>query len=173
MAVVWIERRGARRAACRGHERHTVFLQATPIDVAPILKLSLFDKLDCAVLTSATLAVGGGFDYMRQRLGLGYLYADEPPPTAEATPSARVGLPPELLAELLEQTERLVHTQFEAGKRAQWESFKAWVAKRRGDFDARQQRAGGGGGDRLRPLHRRRSHAEIACVRLLRHPAAP
>jgi len=66
--VFWIERRGTRGTA--GRERHTVFLQATPIDVAPILKMSLFDKLDCAVLTSATLAVGGGFDYMRQRLGL-------------------------------------------------------------------------------------------------------
>ena len=68
--VFWIERRGTRGTAGRGHDRHTVFVQATPIDVAPILKLSLFDKLDCAVLTSATLAVGGGFDYMRQRLGL-------------------------------------------------------------------------------------------------------
>ena len=66
--VFWIERRGTPGAG--GRERHTVFLQATPIDVAPILKLALFDKLDCAVLTSATLAVGGGFDYMRQRLGL-------------------------------------------------------------------------------------------------------
>ncbi len=61
---------GAAGAERAGVDRHTVFLQATPIDVAPILKLSLFDKLDCAVLTSATLAVGGGFDYMRQRLGL-------------------------------------------------------------------------------------------------------
>jgi ATP-dependent DNA helicase DinG len=66
--VFWIERRGARGAG--GREKHNVFLQATPIDVAPILKMALFDKLDCAVLTSATLAVGGGFDYMRQRLGL-------------------------------------------------------------------------------------------------------
>ncbi len=68
--VFWIERRGTRATGGRGHDRHTVFLQATPIDVAPILKMALFDKLDCAVLTSATLAVGGGFDYMRQRLGL-------------------------------------------------------------------------------------------------------
>ncbi len=66
--VFWIERRAARGAG--GRERHNVFLQATPIDVAPILKMTLFDKLECAVLTSATLAVGGGFDYMRQRLGL-------------------------------------------------------------------------------------------------------
>ena len=68
--VFWIERRGTRGGRGRDHDRHTVFLQATPVDVAPILKMSLFDKLDCAVLTSATLAVGGGFDYMRQRLGL-------------------------------------------------------------------------------------------------------
>jgi ATP-dependent DNA helicase DinG len=68
--VFWIERRGFRGAGAR--ERSNVFLQATPIDVAPILKTCLFDKLECAVLTSATLAVGGGFEYMRRRLGLDY-----------------------------------------------------------------------------------------------------
>jgi ATP-dependent DNA helicase DinG len=62
--VFWIERRQA------GRDRSHVFLQATPIDVAPILKTCLFDKLECAVLTSATLAVGGGFEYVRRRLGL-------------------------------------------------------------------------------------------------------
>ena len=62
--VFWIERRRG------GRDKLNVFLQATPIDVAPILKTCLFDKLECAVLTSATLAVGGGFEYMRQRLGL-------------------------------------------------------------------------------------------------------
>jgi ATP-dependent DNA helicase DinG len=68
--VFWIERRGTRGSG--GQERHTVFLQATPIDVASILETVLFDKLDCVVLASATLAVGGGFDYIRQRLGLKY-----------------------------------------------------------------------------------------------------
>jgi len=62
--VFWIERRRG------GRDRQNVFLQATPIDVAPILKSCLFDQLECAVLTSATLAVGGGFDYIRKRLGL-------------------------------------------------------------------------------------------------------
>jgi len=66
--VFWIERRGFRGAG--GRERANVLLQATPIDVAPILKTCLFDKLECAVLTSATLAVGGSFEYMRSRLGL-------------------------------------------------------------------------------------------------------
>jgi ATP-dependent DNA helicase DinG len=66
--VFWIDRSSVRGAA--GRARDNVFLQATPIDVAPILKMALFDKLDCAVLTSATLSVEGGFDYMRRRLGL-------------------------------------------------------------------------------------------------------
>jgi ATP-dependent DNA helicase DinG len=62
--VFWIERRRG------GRDKFSVFLQATPIDVAPILKTCLFDALECAVLTSATLAVEGSFEYMRRRLGL-------------------------------------------------------------------------------------------------------
>jgi ATP-dependent DNA helicase DinG len=57
--VYWYERRG------RG-----VFLAATPIDVSEILREKLFDQFDTVVLTSATLAVGGRFDYMKQRLGV-------------------------------------------------------------------------------------------------------
>jgi ATP-dependent DNA helicase DinG len=73
--VFWIERRGGRGKANstgRGTEkagRQNVFLQATPIDVGPILRECLWSKLECAVLTSATLAVGGGFEYIRKRLG--------------------------------------------------------------------------------------------------------
>jgi ATP-dependent DNA helicase DinG len=66
--VFWIERRGERRGSRSG--QHNVFLQATPIAVADILRQTLFDHLETAVLTSATLAVGGGFDYIRGRLGL-------------------------------------------------------------------------------------------------------
>ena len=87
--VFWIERRG-RSISPQRHPsaslragsdtekgkgtphggRQNVFLQATPIDVGPILRECLWSKLECAVLTSATLAVGGGFEYIRQRLGL-------------------------------------------------------------------------------------------------------
>jgi ATP-dependent DNA helicase DinG len=64
--VFWIERRTR-----SGFGRQpSVFLQATPIDVAPILKNTVFEKLETAVLTSATLAVGGGFEYVRRRLGV-------------------------------------------------------------------------------------------------------
>ena len=67
--VFWIDRR---RGGAQGRHTANIYLQATPIDVGPILKTALFDELECAVLTSATLAVGGGFEYMRGRLGLEY-----------------------------------------------------------------------------------------------------
>jgi ATP-dependent DNA helicase DinG len=57
--VYWIERRG------RG-----CFLQATPIDVSSILAERLFSNVDAIILTSATLAVSGSFDYSQRRLGL-------------------------------------------------------------------------------------------------------
>ena len=47
-----------------------VFLRASPIDVASIVQEVLFDRLQGAVLTSATLTVDGSFDYLRGRLGL-------------------------------------------------------------------------------------------------------
>ncbi len=57
--VYWIERRG------RG-----TFLQATPIDVSQLLDAKLFDRVDTAIMTSATLAVAGGFDFIKERLGV-------------------------------------------------------------------------------------------------------
>ena len=57
--VYWYERRG------RG-----VFLAATPIDVSEILREQLFDRFDTVVLTSATVAIAGRFDYVKQRLGV-------------------------------------------------------------------------------------------------------
>jgi len=47
-----------------------VFLRATPIDVSSIVREHLLDRRRATVLTSATLAVGGQFDYIRQRLGI-------------------------------------------------------------------------------------------------------
>ena len=44
--------------------------RATPIDVSSRLREMLFDKARAAVLTSATLAVDGGFTYLKARLGL-------------------------------------------------------------------------------------------------------
>ncbi len=57
--VYFIERRG------RG-----TYLQATPIDVSALLRQRLFSTVSTAILTSATLAVGETFDFLRSRLGL-------------------------------------------------------------------------------------------------------
>jgi ATP-dependent DNA helicase DinG len=90
--VFWIERRSSRGAGAR----HNVFLQATPIDVAPILKSCLFDHLECAVLTSATLAVGGGFEYIRRRLGLEHARELVLPSHFDYASQAMLYVPPDL-----------------------------------------------------------------------------
>jgi ATP-dependent DNA helicase DinG len=57
--VYWYDRRG------KG-----LHLAATPIDVSQILREKLFEQFDTVVLTSATLAVEGRFDFLKQRLGV-------------------------------------------------------------------------------------------------------
>src|SRR5919206_1002699 len=57
--VYWLERRG------RG-----AFLRASPIDVSGLLQDKLFDRVETVVLTSATLASAGSFNFIRERLGL-------------------------------------------------------------------------------------------------------
>ena len=102
--VFWIERRGGRwgsRAGANAPEgssrgRQNVFLQATPIHVGPILREYLWSKLDCAVLTSATLAVGGGFEYIRQRLGLEHARESVLPSHFDYQSQALLYVPPEL-----------------------------------------------------------------------------
>ena len=73
--VRWIERRGGSHVA----------LAAVPLELAPLLRELLFDRAETVVLTSATLATGGSFEFLAGRLGI-----DRPPPCAgarEALPS--------------------------------------------------------------------------------------
>ena len=51
-----------------------VFLRASPINVADIVREMLLDRMKATVLTSATLAVDGRFDYVRGRLGIRRAY---------------------------------------------------------------------------------------------------
>jgi ATP-dependent DNA helicase DinG len=53
-----------------GRGRGNVVLSAAPIEVGNLLQESLFDRLHACVLTSATLSVGGSFDFFKKRLGL-------------------------------------------------------------------------------------------------------
>ena len=47
-----------------------VFLRAAPIDVSDIVRELLLDEKRATVLTSATLTVDGGFEYVKGRLGI-------------------------------------------------------------------------------------------------------
>ena len=57
--VYFLERRG------RG-----LFLRASPVDVSAIIQELLLERMQATILTSATLAVDGSFDYQRTRLGI-------------------------------------------------------------------------------------------------------
>jgi ATP-dependent DNA helicase DinG len=103
--VFWIERRGGRTGSrggsnksgeISGRGRQNVFLQATPIDVGPILRECLWSKLECAVLTSATLAVGGGFEYIRKRLGMEHARESVLPSHYDYESQALLYVPPDL-----------------------------------------------------------------------------
>lgn len=59
--VRWIETRGRDRA---------VAVSSVPLDLAPILRDDLFARVQTAIVTSATLAAEGRFDFMTGRLGL-------------------------------------------------------------------------------------------------------
>jgi len=60
--VRWLERSGF-----RGQQ---VALAAVPLDLAPLLRELLFDRLATVTLTSATLAAGGDFGFLESRIGL-------------------------------------------------------------------------------------------------------
>lgn len=57
--VYFLERRG------RG-----LVLRASPVDVSAIIRELLLERMQATILTSATLAVDGSFDYQRTRLGI-------------------------------------------------------------------------------------------------------
>ena len=48
-----------------------VHLGASPVDVSEAIRGALLGQVEAAVFTSATLTMGGSFDYVRERLGLG------------------------------------------------------------------------------------------------------
>ncbi|MGH7535413.1 MAG: ATP-dependent DNA helicase, partial [Gemmatimonadales bacterium] len=69
----------------RTHRGQHVSLSAVPLDLAPVLRELLFDRLDTVVLTSATLAAGGDFGFLESRLGLSG--EDSPVTVREVLPS--------------------------------------------------------------------------------------
>ncbi len=80
--VRWIERRGNRPT---GGLPFPVGLQAVPLDLAQMLRESVFDRVETVVVTSATLAAGGTYDFLRDRVGLSL--PPDPVKYAEILPS--------------------------------------------------------------------------------------
>jgi len=54
----------------RGRRTPNLTLSDVTLDLAPVLKEALFDRVETVVLTSATLAAGGEFTFLEERLGL-------------------------------------------------------------------------------------------------------
>lgn len=81
--VRWIEERGRRRP----NAVRNVALAAAPVEPGLQLREALFDRVETAVVTSATLATGTGFRFMRERLGL------SPPEPSSVVPDEAGRLP--------------------------------------------------------------------------------
>jgi ATP-dependent DNA helicase DinG len=117
--VFWIERRGESsqrkkksqkekgahsplqatdegRTAAGGRGSRFVFVQATPIDVSQILRKALFETLDTVVLTSATLAVSNGYEYVKRRLGVDHAREVMVPSHFDYGTQALLYVPPEM-----------------------------------------------------------------------------
>jgi len=63
--VYWVE------SSMNRYGKQKVKLAAAPIDIGPALRENLFNKTDCCILTSATLAIGEqSFDFFRNQVGL-------------------------------------------------------------------------------------------------------
>ena len=73
--VRWVETRG---------KEGNVGVTWVPLDLAPILRDDLFDRLRTTVVTSATLSTNGRFDFLASRLGVDQLGI---PPVTESFPS--------------------------------------------------------------------------------------
>ncbi len=64
-SVYWIE------SSQRRNGKQHIGLMAAPLDVGPLIRENLFDKVDSVIMASATIAVGNAsFDFFQNRVGL-------------------------------------------------------------------------------------------------------
>lgn len=64
-AVYWVE------SSTRRNGKQHVGLMAAPLDVGPLIRENLFDKVDSVIMASATIAIGdASFDFFQNRVGL-------------------------------------------------------------------------------------------------------
>jgi predicted DnaQ family exonuclease/DinG family helicase len=68
--VFWAERTPVRQRYGGGE---TTTLQSAPLNVSKLLKDMVYDKRETVIMSSATMSVGGSFEFLRSRLGFGLL----------------------------------------------------------------------------------------------------
>jgi ATP-dependent DNA helicase DinG len=71
----------------------SVVLKASPVDVSRIIRDALFERMRTTVLTSATLAVDGSFEYVKGRLGIKHADALRVPSEFDYATQALLYLP--------------------------------------------------------------------------------
>jgi ATP-dependent DNA helicase DinG len=76
--------------------RRECFLQATPIDVSPILKSYLFDRLECAVLILRLLPLGAVLNTYASGIGLDYVRESVLPSHFDYQNQSMLYVPPDL-----------------------------------------------------------------------------
>lgn len=117
--VRWIEERGRRRHA---NAVRNVALAAAPVEPGVQLREALFDRVETAVVTSATLATGTGFRFIRERLGLSAPKPSPVPDKAGRSPAfadtAAPSLPPGTDGDGLTVTESLLVSPFDYREQA-------------------------------------------------------
>lgn len=80
--VTWLESEGGEAGNAGPPALRVV---RAPVDPGPALARRLFDRLDAVVLTSATLSVGGGFDYFAREAGLPHARTLRVPPPGDGS----------------------------------------------------------------------------------------
>lgn len=77
--IRWLEMKSSRWG-------NIVRLRSAPLDIAPILQKTVFEKFPTVIMTSATLAVGKSFRFLEERLGLQALKSERRNSAALASP---------------------------------------------------------------------------------------
>ncbi len=75
--VFWIQTKKLSTALSKdfGNSVYYEYLQ-TPLDIAPMMNSGVFEPLDSVVCTSATIGIGGKFDFWKSRVGVNFVEKD-------------------------------------------------------------------------------------------------
>lgn len=72
--VFWIQARRLSAAVAKNIDNPVYFeFYQTPLDIAPMMNEGVFEPLDCVICTSATIGIGGKFDFWEKRTGVSFV----------------------------------------------------------------------------------------------------